>query len=138
MLDTNTEFGQRVARRLNEERIIWLITAGGDGTPQPRPVWFLWDGESFLIYSRPGTAKLDHIAARPKVALNLDGDGAGGDIVIFTGQAAIDPAAPPADQAPAYAEKYRQGFQRLNMTPAEVAQTYSVAIRVWPEALRGH
>ena len=138
MLDTSTEFGQRVTHRLAEERIIWLATAGADDNPQPRPVWFLWDGDSFLIYSRPNTAKLKHIAARPKVALNFDGDGEGGDIVVFTGRAAVDPAAPPADQLPAYAEKYRAGFRRINMTPSEFAQDYSVAIRVWPEALRGH
>jgi len=138
MLDTSTEFGQRVTHRLAEERIIWLTTAGADDNPQPRPVWFLWDGDSFLIYSRPDTAKLKHIAARPKVALNFDGDGKGGDIVVFTGRGGVDPAAPPADQLPAYAEKYRAGFRRINMTPAEFAQVYSVAIRVWPEALRGH
>ncbi|HSG17815.1 MAG TPA: TIGR03667 family PPOX class F420-dependent oxidoreductase [Anaerolineae bacterium] len=138
MLDTRSEFGRRVTRRLGEERIIWLSTTGADDYPQPRPVWFLWDGESFLIYSRPGTAKLKHIAARPKVALNFDGDGQGGDIVVFTGRAAIDASAPPADQLPAYSQKYRAGFQRLNMSAADFAQDYSVAIRVWPEALRGH
>jgi PPOX class probable F420-dependent enzyme len=138
MIDKTTEFGQRVTHRLGEERIIWLTTTGRDGMPQPRPVWFLWDGESFLIYSRPGRAKLRHIAARPQVSLNLDGDSLGGDIVVFTGQAGIDPDAPPADQVPAYAEKYRAGFQRLNMSPAEFGLTYSVAIRVWPQALRGH
>ena len=138
MLDNSTEFGRRVARRLVEERIIWLTTTGSDGTPQPRPVWFYWDGESFLIYSRPNTAKLKHIAVRPEAALNLDGDGHGGDIVVLTGRAAVDASAPPADQLPAYAEKYREGFRRINMTPAEFAADYSVAIRVWPEALRGH
>lgn len=138
MIDTTTEFGRRVARRLGAERIIWLTTVGGNGTPQTRPVWFLWDGESFLIYSRPNTAKLKHLAARPQVSLNLDGDGLGGDIVVFTGRAALDPGAPPADQVPAYAEKYRDGFRRINMSPADFANTYSEAIRVWPEALRGH
>lgn len=138
MIDKTTEFGQRVAHRLGEERIIWLTTVDGDGTPQPRPVWFLWDGESFLIYSRPGTAKLRHIPFRPQVSLNFDSDGAGGDIVVFKGQAGIDPSAPPADQVPAYAEKYRSGFARINMSPAVFGQTYSVAIRIWPEGLRGH
>lgn len=138
MIDTTTEFGQRVARRLGEERIIWLTTTGRDGTPQTRPVWFLWDGESFLIYSRPGTAKLRHIASRPRVSLNLDSDGLGGDIIVFTGRAAVDPTAPPGDQVPAYAEKYRAGFQRINMTPVQFGQVYSVAIRIWPESLRGH
>lgn len=138
MIDKTTEFGQRVTRRLGEERIIWLTTTGRDGGPRPRPVWFLWDGESFLIYSRPGMAKLRHLAARSQVSLNLDGDGLGGDIVVFTGRAAIDPTAPPADQVPAYAEKYRAGLERINMTAVEFGRSYSVAIRVWPERLRGH
>lgn len=138
MIDTSTEFGQRVARRLEEERIIWLTTVNADNAPQPRPVWFWWDGETFLIYSQPDTYKLAHIERRPRVALNLDGDGRGGDIIVFTGQAYVDEEAPPADQVPAYAEKYREGFTGINMTPQQFAQTYSVPIRVRPTRLRGH
>ena len=48
-LDPSTEFGARVERRLPDERIIWLTTVGPDNTPQPSPVWFFWDGETFLI-----------------------------------------------------------------------------------------
>lgn len=138
MIDTNTEFGQRVARRLAEERIAWLTTIDSNGIPQPRPVWFLWNGGTFLVYSRPGTAKLRHIAERPQVALHLDGDGQGGDIVVFTGHAEIDQSAPPADQVPAYVMKYQPGFARIRMTPAEFARSYSVALRVTPLKLRGH
>ncbi|MCB9129858.1 MAG: TIGR03667 family PPOX class F420-dependent oxidoreductase [Anaerolineales bacterium] len=98
MIDLNTEFGQRVARRLAEERIGWLTTVDATGTPQPRPVWFLWQEDILLIYSRPGTRKLEHIARNPRVSFNLDGDGLGGDIVVLTGVAAINDSAPPADQ----------------------------------------
>ena len=45
MFETATEYGQRVARRLHQERIIWLTTIDSQNRPQPRPVWFLWDGE---------------------------------------------------------------------------------------------
>jgi hypothetical protein len=41
MIDTSTKFGQRVAQRLEEERVIWLTTVDGQGIPQPRPVWLL-------------------------------------------------------------------------------------------------
>lgn len=94
--------------------------------------------QSYLIYSRPGTAKLRHIAERPQVALNLDGDGLGGDIVVFTGQAKVDPAAPPADQIPACVAKYQPGFTRIRMTPALLAASYSAALLVTPLTLRGH
>ncbi len=138
MIDIATEFGRRVARRLAEEQIIWLTTIDSHGTPQPRPVWFLWDGETFLIYSLPGAAKLRHAAERPQVALHLDSDGQGGDIVVFTGRAEIDQAASPADQAPAYAAKYQSGIAGIGMTSGEFAASYSVALRVTPLKLRGH
>jgi PPOX class probable F420-dependent enzyme len=138
MIDTSTEFGARVARRLEQERVIWLTTVRADLQPQPSPVWFLWDGTTFLIYSRPNTQKLRNIAARPRVALNLDGDGRGGDIVIFSGEARIDPSAPPAHRVPAYIARYAAFISRYNWTPESFAQDYSVAIRVTPTQLRGH
>lgn len=138
MIDTRTEFGRRMARRLREERIIWLTTVAGDNTPQPRPVWFLWDGETFLIYSRPKTHKLRHIARSPKVSLNLDGDGLGGDIVVFTGEARIAEDAPSANEVAEYVEKYEAGFARIGMTAEEFAEIYSVALRVTPTNMRGH
>ena len=137
-IDERTPFGKRVARRLQEERIIWLITVSQSGQPNPRPVWFLWDGNNFIIYSRPGTYKLKHIRNNPKVSLSFDGDGMGGDIVIIAGRAFIDQDVQPADQFSAYINKYTEGLQRINMTPEEFAHEYSVALRIEPHRLRGH
>ncbi|MCO5242762.1 MAG: hypothetical protein M9927_02795 [Anaerolineae bacterium] len=69
---------------------------------------------------------------------NLDGDGLGGNIVVFTGTAAIDDPAPPVDQFAAYVEKYTAGMQRIGMTAAQFAGVYSVVIRVTVDHLRGH
>ncbi len=41
-------YGERVRRRLTGEMTIWLTTVGRDGTPQPNPVGFLWDGGDSL------------------------------------------------------------------------------------------
>ena len=138
MFDTNTEFGQRVIRRLDEERIIWLTTISRQGIPSPRPVWFLWEEDSILIYSRPKTHKLAHIRANELVALNFDSDGLGGDIIIISGKAYIDETAPRADRVPAYVEKYRGGLKRITMSPDQFAKSYSVAVRVKPLNIRGH
>ena len=137
-IDTSSEFGARVARRLNDEPMGWLTTTAADGTPQPSPIWFLWDGETALIYSQPNTPKLRHIAANPRVSLNLDGDGRGGDIIILTGEARVDDAIQPANQHPEYLAKYANGIQRIGMTPESFAQAYSVPIRFTPARLRGH
>jgi len=137
-IDTSSDYGRRVKQRLTEERIIWLTTVSERGAPNPRPVWFLWDGESFLIYSRPNTRKIEHIKKNSRVSLNLDGDGLGGDIIVLIGDALIDDGALPADQVPAYVAKYTAGMERIGMTPAEFAQIYSIPIRVMPMRLRGH
>jgi PPOX class probable F420-dependent enzyme len=137
-IDSSTPFGQRVNRRLDEALIAWLTTVRRDGTPEPSPIWFLWDGAGFLIYSRPNTQKLRNIGRSPRVSLNLDGDGRGGDIVVITGQARIDRSAPPSDQVAAYTAKYAERIKGIGLTAEQFAQAYSVAIRVTPEKLRGH
>jgi PPOX class probable F420-dependent enzyme len=137
MIDQSTEFGARVARRLAGDEIIWLTTVGGGGTPQPSPVWFLWDDGQVLIYSEPNTPKLRNIARSPRVALSFNSTPSGSDVVILTGVAELLPDAPLADAVPAYLDKYREGIAGLGMTPEQFATTYYTAIRVTPERLRG-
>ena len=136
-IDTDSPFGQRAQRRLREDRIGWLTTTSRDGTPQPVPVWFLWDRpESFLLYSKPGTAKLRNIAERPRVSLHLDSDGQGGDIVVVLGSAAVTDD-PPAHLVADYVEKYAGLIARNSWTPESFAADYSVALRIEPTRLRG-
>ena len=62
--------------RLKRENAIWLVTAGRDLQPQAVPVWYLWDGTSFLIYAQPGI-KVRHVRENPNVELHLNTDEAG-------------------------------------------------------------
>jgi PPOX class probable F420-dependent enzyme len=87
MPDPSTPFGARVARRLREEHVIWLTTVDASGAPQPTPVWFLWDGDTVLIYNRNDARRIAHVQRNPRVALHFDGDKWGGDIVVITGTA---------------------------------------------------
>lgn len=135
--DFSTDFGERAQERLWREPIAWLVTIAGDGTPQPSPVWYLWDGETCLIYSKANAPKVRNMQRQPKVALHLEGDGHGGNIVILTGEATIE-VGPLATEVPAYLAKYGAGITEIGMTPESFAATYSTAIRFRPTALRGH
>jgi PPOX class probable F420-dependent enzyme len=139
MIDFSSEFGQRVKQRLAEAYFVWFTTTGADLTPQPRPVWFVWEGESFLIFSQPGAHKVAHIRQRPNVALHFNTTDEGGDenVIVFTGSAELDPGAPPAHEVLTYFEKYAEGIAALGMTPGEFSREYSLAIRVRPEKMRG-
>ncbi|MGH2725108.1 MAG: TIGR03667 family PPOX class F420-dependent oxidoreductase [Actinomycetota bacterium] len=126
------DLDERTEERLRGEIAVWLVTVSPQGQPQATPVWFLWDGETFLIYSQRGKPKLDNLAANPHVSLHLDGDRRGYDVVTVEGRAAVGADAPPADQVPEYVDKYRQEISALDWTPRSFAEDYSVPIRVTP------
>ncbi len=140
MLEIPTKLRATVKRRLKEEYFVWLTTVGSDLSPQPRPVWFIWDAAkgSFLIYSQPKAHKVHHIEQHPNVALHFNSDAtADNDVLVFIGIAEIDPDAPPAHKVRAYMRKYKDGIAGLNSTPEEMGREYSVAIRVTPTSIRG-
>ena len=118
-----------VERRLREEQVVWLTTVRKDGTPLPTPVWFLWEGETILIYTLPGSIKLKNIAANPRAALNMNSDPWGGEVVVLTGEIQVERDEPTALQNQAYLEKYRAGISDIEMTPESFSQGYSVALR---------
>src|SRR5512146_3302997 len=97
MLEIPSKLRAEARRRLKEEYFVWMTTVGSDLTPQPRPVWFIWQDDSFLIYSQPRAHKVHHILQHPRVALHFNCNAiAEADVLVFVGEARIDPDAPPA------------------------------------------
>jgi PPOX class probable F420-dependent enzyme len=137
MVNFNTRFGRHVNGRLRREKIIWLTTVDSENTPQPRPVWFHWDGKTVLIFSEKGKAKLRHIAGNPRVSLNFNTDEEGGDVAVLIGEARILDEPPPPERVKTYLRKYRESILSLDMTPAQFRESYSVPILVTPLAMRG-
>ena len=135
--DPATPFGERVARRLRDDSVIWYTSVAQDGTPQPNPVWFWWDGEAFLVYNRPRAGRVLHAASRPRVALHFDGNGRGGDVIVFTGTAEIVPDGVPPHSHPEYLDKYRERIARVSGSPEAFSESYPVPIRVSVDRVRG-
>ncbi len=130
------EVKPELERLLCEEKIAWLTTIRSDGMPLPTPIWFLWQDNSFLIYSQPKTKKLRNIANNPRVAINLNTDLWGNRVVVVTGMASVDPSATPANEIPAYIEKYHESILQIDMTLESMAKEYSTAIYVKPIWIR--
>jgi len=137
MLDFSNRFGRHVNRRLRQEKVIWLTTVDSENTPQPRPVWFHWDGQTVLIFSERQKAKLRHIASNPRVALNFNTDEDGGDVVVLTGDARILDEPPDPNRVKSYLKKYRAGIKDLGMTIKEFTDAYAIPILITPQAMRG-
>ena len=137
MIDFSGELGARAQERLTTELVIWLTSVTASGMPQPHPVWFLWDNDTFLIYSQPTAKKLVHIAHNPQVALHFNGTPDGDDIQVFLASATIDRSPTPACDIDAYRAKYRAAIDDIGMTPETFSASYNVLIRAVPTRLRG-
>ena len=111
MFDLTSDFGRVVKGHLEQQFVMRLTTIDSKGTPQPGPVWFLWQDDSFLIFSQL--------------------------VIVFTGQAVIDRTVPLVDQIPAYIGKYKEGIAGPDMTPEEFSRESSVAIKIRPTEVRG-
>lgn len=137
MIDFKSELGRKAKKLLTSEYVIWLTTVGSDLTPQPRPVWFVPDGDDVLIYSQPKTSKVAHIRQHPRVALHFNTDREGGEpVMVLTGTASLE-AGPPANENAAYIKKYKAGMAELDMTPEKFTVGYAQPIRVTITGMRG-
>jgi len=139
MLDLNSKFGRFARKHLKSEYFIWLTTVDSTGTPQPRPVWFIWENETVLIFSQAKAYKVKHILKNPNVSLHFNSADTQGEkrLIMFTGIARIDKDCPPANKLRAYLRKYKSGIIGLNATPEQFGGEYSVAIRITLTNLRG-
>jgi PPOX class probable F420-dependent enzyme len=134
-LDTSTLGGKGAQGRLQKELIIWLGTVGADGHPHAVPVWFLWEGTSFLIYSVPGQ-KVRDVEANPKVTLHFNTTPDGGDVVRIDGEAKRLRRQPPAYKVPKYIRKYAALIKSYGWKPESFSREYNVALRVRPTRFR--
>ena len=134
-IDRDSASGERADERLATERIAWLTTVAPDGMPQTSPIWFLWDGDEFLLYSLD-SPRARNIGGHDRVSLHLEGNGLGGDIVVVEGLARIDETLPSAAENPAYVAKYGPVMKDRGWTPEWFAGRYSVPIRIAPTRFR--
>jgi PPOX class probable F420-dependent enzyme len=135
-LDTTIKAGARAAERLEREAIAWLTTVSPAGQAQSSPVWFLWAGGEFLVYSLAVTPRIRNLAVNPRVSINLNSDDGGGDIVTMEGEALVDLTAPPVTAVPAYLEKYGQRIAEYGWTPEQFSTDYPLPIRIRPTRIR--
>jgi PPOX class probable F420-dependent enzyme len=136
MLDLSDPIQARLDARLREETAAYFVTVRPDGRPHARPVWFLWDGATVLIFSQPGDVKIRNLRQNPHVALALDNFGAASVPVVVEGTAALVEADAVRAQMPAYEAKYAALGQRLGMPLEQLAQAYTQPIRVTPTKIR--
>jgi len=67
-----------------------MSTIDPDGWPHTVPVWFMLDGDDVVVISVRKTAKIGHIQANPKGALQIGGDSNDGGGYLLKGIFSIE------------------------------------------------
>ncbi len=94
---------ERIRRRLQQEKIIWIATVRPNGAPHLTPVWFVWDAESLYICISPSSRKARNLAENPQVAVSLED---GRNAVIVEGMATHATPEEREQVAPLFLSKY--------------------------------
>lgn len=105
MTDPTKPKDAHAEERLRTDQIAWIGTVRPDGRPHLVPIWFLWEGESVLFFSKEDQ-KIRNLTQNPRATLSLDDTKFGGDVVLMEAEAELL-ARPSAEVVPpAYFEKF--------------------------------
>ena len=91
-----------------------------------------------LVYNANDANRLDHVAVRPHVSLNFDGNGRAATSSCIAGVAEQALDVPSADQHEGYLAKYSADVQRVGGDRRGFAKRYSVPLRIRITKVRGH
>ena len=127
----------RIRGFLEREPIVWLSTVRPDGTPHLVPIWFWWDGEGILVFSKPDAQKVRNLRANPSVMLALGDPDDDFDVGLFRGRAELIDRPTRSVLPFAHLAKYADRLAALGVDAETYAATYSQVIRIVPDLFLG-
>lgn len=123
---------------LRADPVVWLSSVQPDGRPHVVPVWFHWDGERIVAFSKPNARKVGNLRGSPSVMLAVGTPGPGFDVELIEATAEI-PDAPAAEVMPdGFGAKYRDLLLRAGLNLQRFAEVYSQPIVLRPTRFLGY
>jgi PPOX class probable F420-dependent enzyme len=123
---------------LRSDPVVWLSSVQGDGRPHLVPVWFHWDGERIVAFSKPGARKIGNLRGRPSVMLAVGTPGPGFEVELIEATAEL-PEVPSSRLIPAeFGAKYRDLLRRAGLTAQRFAEIYSQPLVLRPTRFLGY
>lgn len=117
---------------------MWLSSVQVDGRPHLVPVWFVWDGDRIVAFSKPHARKIDNLRGDPRVMLAVGTPGPDFEVELIEANAELpDQAA--ADVMPSgFGAKYRELLRLAGLSVQRFAEVYSQPIILRPTRFLGY
>jgi PPOX class probable F420-dependent enzyme len=127
-------FGPRasIVAALERDEVIWLSSIRPDGRPHLVPVWFVWNDDSIVVFSKPGAQKVRNLRRDPRAMVAIGEATAGFDIELIEAEADVAPGSSDETARERFATKYEAALRRAASTVEEFATVYSQSIRLRP------
>jgi PPOX class probable F420-dependent enzyme len=123
---------------LRDDPVVWLSSVQADGRPHVVPVWFHWDGERIVAFSKPHARKVDNLRDQPQVMLAVGTPGPDFEVELIEATAEL-PDSAAGDVMPAgFGAKYRDLLHRAGLTVQRFAEVYSQPIVLRPTRFLGY
>jgi PPOX class probable F420-dependent enzyme len=123
---------------LRSDPVVWLSSVQPDGRPHLVPVWFLWDGERIVAFSKPHARKIGNLREQPRVMVAVGTPGPDFEVELIEATAEL-PDSSATDVMPAgFGKKYRELLRRAGLTVQRFAEVYSQPIVLRPTRFLGY
>ena len=123
---------------LRNDPVVWLSSVQSNGRPHLVPVWFHWDGEQIVAFSKPGARKVENLRGRPAVMLAVGTPGPDFEVELIEATAEL-PDTPASKLIPrGFATKYRDLLNRAGLNVQRFAEVYSQPIVLRPTRFLGY
>jgi len=130
--------GPSAAAALETDPVAWLSSVRRDGSPHLVPVWFHWDGERVVAFSKPHARKVENLRQEPRVMIAVGTPGPDFEVELIEADAEL-PDVPAAEIMPAaFGAKYAELLRRAGLTAQRFAEVYSQAIVLRPTRFLGY
>jgi PPOX class probable F420-dependent enzyme len=136
-METTSLAATRIRRFLEREPVVWMSTVRPDGGPHLVPIWFWWDGEALLVFSKPNAQKVRNLRERPSVMLALGDAEDDFDVGMLEGTAELLDRPTSEVLPPGHLAKYARQLTAMGLTAEEYAATYSQVLRIVPSRALG-
>jgi PPOX class probable F420-dependent enzyme len=115
---------------LAQEEVAWIASVRPDGRPHLVPLWFCWDGDAIVVFSKADAQKVRNLARDPRAMVAV-GE-AGADMRIGLLEAIAEFGQPPLGLPDTFVDKYRDRLTHLGLSVQRFAETYPLPIRLRP------